>query len=511
VEDFGRELSAFAERRYRARPVVDGAELPGVAVTALAGPAGNPAAGEVEFANVRQVEDAVGGALAAWPAWEAAGVGARVAVLRRAADLLEAARAEFVALLVREAGRIISDALDEVREAVDFLRYYAAEAETLMGSPRVMSGPTGERNELRLRARGVFACISPWNFPLAITTGQLAAALVTGNAVVSKPAEQASLVAARLVALLRQAGVPSGVLQFLPGDGATIGAALVADPRLAGVAFTGSTTVARTIARVLAGQAGPGAVLVAETGGVNVLVADSTALPEQLTRDVVRSAFNSAGQRCSALRVLAVQEEIAPRVIELLAGRMATLRIGVPWELATDVGPVIDAEALQRLEIHREGLRREGRILYECRPPEFAARGQFFPPVLCEIDVISIIKEEIFGPILHLCRFPGSAWPALLAEINASGYGLTSGLHSRIGRRAREFADRVLAGNVYVNRNMVGAVVGVQPFGGRGLSGGGPKAGGPNYLVRFTTEQAVSINTAAIGGNAQLLGLRGGE
>jgi RHH-type proline utilization regulon transcriptional repressor/proline dehydrogenase/delta 1-pyrroline-5-carboxylate dehydrogenase len=504
VEALGAELGAFGDAVYGAKPLIDGAYQPGQAHPVRG--AGDPSIlGTVEFASAAQVDAAVAGALAAYPAWSASPVAARGAVLRRAADLVEAARAELVALCVREAGRCVADALDEVRETVDLLRYYAVEAEQLMARPVLLPGPAGERNELRLRGRGVFACISPWNFPLAIFAGQVAAALVTGNSVVAKPAEQTSLIAARMLLIWRQAGVPDGVLQFLPGDGDRVGARLAADPRVAGIVFTGATGTARSIQRALADGAGPGAVLIAETGGLNALVADSSALPEQLVRDVVRSAFNSAGQRCSALRVLLLQEDIAPRVIELLRGRMAKMRLGNPADLATDVGPVIDEAALAALERVRARRREQRRILYECPLPEDSKSLRLFPPLLVEIDDIAELQEEVFGPVLHLARFPASAWPAVLDAINATGYGLTCGLHSRVERRMREFSERVLAGNVYINRNLIGAVVGVQPFGGRGLSGSGPKAGGPNYLVHFVTEQTVTTNTAAIGGNVQLL------
>jgi RHH-type proline utilization regulon transcriptional repressor/proline dehydrogenase/delta 1-pyrroline-5-carboxylate dehydrogenase len=510
LEALGASLAEAAKRSYRARPLIDGMPRPGTGPAAVTGPCGTATLGTVEFAEEAHAAAALDSALDAFPSWSAVPVGERSRVLRRAADLVEAARTELASLCIREAGRCLADALDEVRETVDFLRYYAAEAKSLMAQPMQLPGPTGERNELRWRPRGVFVCISPWNFPLAIFTGQVAAALVTGNTVVAKPAEQTSLVAARVVEILLEAGIAPGALQFLPGDGTTVGARLTTDPRIAGVVFTGSTATARSIHRSLAEHAGPAAVLIAETGGLNALVADSSALPEQVVRDAMRSAFNSAGQRCSALRILAVQEEIAPRVIELLQGRMAELRIGDPADLATDIGPVIDVAAVAALARHRERMRAEARILYECPPPAGPGTGHFFPPVLVEIQDISVVKEEVFGPILHLFRFPASGWSALLEAINATGYGLTGGLHSRVERRAREFADRMLAGNVYVNRNLIGAVVGVQPFGGRGLSGTGPKAGGPHYLARFVTEQTITTNTAAIGGNVQLLGDREG-
>jgi RHH-type proline utilization regulon transcriptional repressor/proline dehydrogenase/delta 1-pyrroline-5-carboxylate dehydrogenase len=504
-ESLGSDMAVFLASQYQAEPLIDGRPAVGLDPVSVTGPAGGLPLGTVSMARVEQVGEAVSAALLAFPAWSRTDVRERSAILRRAADLVEAARAELVALCVREAGRCVADALDEVRETVDFLRYYAAQADLLLESARPLPGPTGEHNELRLRARGVFACISPWNFPMAIFTGQVAAALVTGNTVVAKPAEQTSLVAARMVQLLWKAGLPTGALQFLPGDGGGVGARLASDPRLAGVAFTGSTSTAQLIYEALGRNAGPGAVLIAETGGINVLVADSSALPEQLVRDAMRSAFNSAGQRCSALRILALQEEIAPRVIALLEGRMAELRIGDPADPATDVGPVIDEGACAALRAYRERMAAQGRVRYACALPGGLPTANFIAPCLVEISDISEVKDEIFGPVLHICQFPARDWERVLDAINASGFGLTSGLHSRIGRRVEEFASRVRAGNIYVNRNLVGAVVGVQPFGGCGRSGSGPKAGGPHYLLRFLAEQTVTINTAAIGGNVQLL------
>jgi RHH-type proline utilization regulon transcriptional repressor/proline dehydrogenase/delta 1-pyrroline-5-carboxylate dehydrogenase len=395
----------------------------------------------------------------------------------------------------------------ELREAVDFLRFYAAEARKLFGDPTVLPGPTGERNTLGMRGRGVFVCISPWNFPLAIFTGQVAAALAAGNAVLAKPAEQTPLVAFKAVELLLEAGVPRGILQFLPGDGATVGGRAVADPRVAGVAFTGSTETAKLINRSLAGRDGPIGTLIAETGGQNAMFVDSSALPEQVVKDAVYSAFNSAGQRCSALRLLCLQKDIADRVIELLIGHMQELVIGNPALLATDVGPAIDEEARGVLEAHVRKMEAEAKVLYRCSVGEGAEAGTFFPPTLIEIDSVAALEREVFGPVLHVLRFRSKDLQATLDAVNATGFGLTMGLHSRIDARARKLVQLSGAGNIYVNRNMIGAVVGVQPFGGRGLSGTGPKAGGPNYLPRFGTEYTVSNNIAAVGGNASLLSL----
>ncbi|MEY4750807.1 MAG: integrase [Pseudomonadota bacterium] len=447
--------------------------------------------------------DAVMQALhAAQPGWAATPLAERCAVLNRAADALEARTPEFIALLVREAKKTMGDAIAELREAVDFCRYYAAQAETDL-APRLLPGPTGERNELRLSGRGVFVCISPWNFPLAIFAGQVVAALVTGNSVAAKPAEQTPAVAAAFVELLVAAGLPREALTLCHGSGAALGAALVAHPLVAGVCFTGSTGVAKTIQRALAASDGPIVPLIAETGGLNAMIVDSSALPEQVVDSVVQSAFRSAGQRCSALRVLCLHEAVADGVIEMLAGALAALRSGAPEDWATDVGPIIDSAAHGRLTRHFERLTSSARLL---------ARGPLAPelasthiaPVAFELKDLAELKEEIFGPVLHVVRWNGPV-DALVARINALGYGLTLGVHTRIDSRALRIAERAHVGNVYVNRNMIGAVVGVQPFGGEGRSGTGPKAGGPLYLYRFCAERTLTINTAAAGGNVELM------
>ena len=463
--------------------------------------------GTVMDADASAIEAAFGAAAKAQVAWDATPASERAQVLERAADLFEQRTPELVAYCVREGGRTIIDSIAEVREAVDFLRYYADRARADFGPGQRLPGPTGESNELRLLGRGIFVCISPWNFPLAIFTGQIAAALAAGNAVLAKPAEQTPLVATRAVQLLLEAGAPPGVLHLLPGDGASVGARIVADPRVAGVAFTGSTETAKLIHRSLADREGPIPVLIAETGGQNSMIADSSALPEQIVMDVVQSGFNSAGQRCSALRALFVQDEIAPRVAALLAGYMDELQIGDPLLLSTDVGPVIDEEARKMLVAHAESIRRKARWSHACRLGAEHANGLFFPPLAVEIDSLSQLTREVFGPIVHIVRYSSHRLDDVIAAVNATGYGLTLGIHTRVDATARYIAARVRAGNVYVNRNMIGAVVGVQPFGGRGLSGTGPKAGGPHYLPRFATEQTVTINTAAVGGNASLLAL----
>ncbi|HEV2212482.1 MAG TPA: L-glutamate gamma-semialdehyde dehydrogenase, partial [Gammaproteobacteria bacterium] len=369
-------------------------------------------------------------------------------------------------------------------------------------------GPTGESNELWLQGRGVFVCISPWNFPLAIFTGQMAAALASGNAVLTKPAEQTSLIGAQAVRLLHQAGVPGGVHNIIPGRGSVVGQHAVADPRIAGVAFTGSTETAKVIHQTLANRDGIIPALIAETGGQNAMLVDSSALPEQVVLDVVASSFNSAGQRCSALRVLFVQEEIADRVIEVLAGYLDELVIGNPAWLSTDVGPVIDVAAKKVLDEHKTWIKTQGKVIRELRIPDEFSHGTYVAPLAVELPNLDILKREVFGPVLHIIRFKGTEFDKVIDSINRTGYGLTLGVHSRIDSQAQYIQRSVRVGNVYINRNMIGAVVGVQPFGGQGLSGTGPKAGGPHYMHRFATERTVTINTAAVGGNASLLSLK---
>ena len=441
---------------------------------------------------------------AAQPAWDALGGEERAALLIAASDLFEAHAAELISLCRREAGKTLVDAVLELREAVDFLRYYACEARTHFAAPLPLPGPTGEENRLRLHGRGVFATISPWNFPLAIFTGQFAAALAAGNTVIAKPAEQTPLIAALAVRLCHEAGIPDDVLQFAPGDGG-VGAALTSDPRIAGVAFTGSTETARAINRTLAARDAPIATLIAETGGQNALIVDSSALPEQVTRDVMSSAFQSAGQRCSALRVLYLQEDIADATLAMIRGAFEALVIGDPADLATDVGPVIDAEAKAALDGHIAAMRNAGRTVWQRDLPPGCERGTFVAPAIIEIDSIADLTAENFGPVLHVARFAADKLAQVIEAINATGYGLTLGLHSRIDATRRLVESRARAGNFYVNRNQIGAVVGSQPFGGEGLSGTGPKAGGPNYVVRFATERVTTIDTTAAGGNASLL------
>jgi len=465
--------------------------------------------GHVLESTAADVARALDVAAGAFPRWDATPALERAAILERAADAYEAARPELVALCVREAGKSLPDSIAEVREAVDFLRYYAQRARLDFGRSQPLPGPTGESNELVLRGRGVFVCVSPWNFPLAIFTGQVAAALAAGNAVIAKPAEQTTLVAALATRLLHAAGIPGEALALLPGDGARIGGLLTADARVAGVAFTGSNETASAIQRALAARPGAIAALIAETGGQNAMIVDSSALPEQVVNDAIASAFGSAGQRCSALRILCVQEEIADRVEELIAGAMQELVIGDPALLATDVGPVIDAEALGVLEQHAKAIVRGARWSHRALLPAGLEHGSFMAPLAVEIRSIAELRREVFGPVLHVLRWKARELEQLIDAINATGYGLTLGIHTRIDSTVDRVRARARVGNVYVNRNMIGAVVGVQPFGGCGLSGTGPKAGGPHYLHRFATEQTVTVNTAAVGGNASLLALAG--
>jgi RHH-type proline utilization regulon transcriptional repressor/proline dehydrogenase/delta 1-pyrroline-5-carboxylate dehydrogenase len=457
-----------------------------------------PVAGSA--ASATPVNAAVAAARHGFLAWSATPAGLRAASLEKAADLLEERKAHFIAFLQREGGKTLDDALSEVREAADFCRYYAAQGRKLFGEGEAMPGPTGESNVLRLRGRGVFAAISPWNFPLAIFLGQVTAALMAGNSVVAKPAEQTPLIAAEAIRLLHEAGIPVAALHLLQGDGA-IGAALTAHADIAGVVFTGSTEVARSINRTLAAKDGSIVPLIAETGGINAMIADATALPEQVADDVVTSAFRSAGQRCSALRLLFVQDDVADRMIEMIAGAARELKVGDPTDPATHIGPVIDSEAKERLEAHIARMKKQARVHLVGIAPE----GNYVAPHIFELADASELTEEVFGPILHVVRYPADRLDRVLQSIEATGYGLTLGIHSRIDDSVEAIIDAVQVGNIYVNRNMIGAVVGVQPFGGHGLSGTGPKAGGPHYLARFATEQTVTINTAAAGGNAALM------
>jgi RHH-type proline utilization regulon transcriptional repressor/proline dehydrogenase/delta 1-pyrroline-5-carboxylate dehydrogenase len=491
----------------RAAPLVGGEWRSGKAADVLNPGNRQQLVGKVIEADAAAIDAALSRARAAQPGWDGAGADVRGACLEKMADLMEANCEELMGIITAEAGRTIDDALSEVREAVDFCRYYAQQARAHF-AVEALPGPTGEVNELSLHGRGTFLCISPWNFPLAIFIGQVAAALAAGNCVVAKPAEQTPLIGARAIRMFHEAGVPGDVLHFLPGDGARVGGALVKDSRVTGVAFTGSTNTAKLINRELAERDGPIVPLIAETGGLNAMIVDATALPEQVVDDTITSAFRSAGQRCSALRVMFLQEDIADGVIAMLQGAMKELVIGDPAALSTDIGPVIDLEARQRLEQHVQRMEREAKLLARCELSRELPEGFYFPPQAYELDSLSQLPEEVFGPILHVIRYGGSDITGVLNQINASGYGLTLGVHSRIDGFAREVFQGTRVGNTYVNRNMVGAVVGVNPFGGQGLSGTGPKAGGPHYLLRFATEKTRTDNVVAKGGNTQLFTLQ---
>ncbi len=514
--DFGNpdELAGLerglAERRtsgFGAGPIIGGVALPGEGA-----PVTNPAdrrdlVGSSRDASVSEIAAAFDAGARAQPAWDALGGAARAACLDRAADLLESRRLDFMALAVREAGKTLPDALAEVREAADFCRYYAVQARGAFGSPSRLQGPTGELNDLSLHGRGVFACISPWNFPLAIFAGQVSAALAAGNAVVAKPAEPTPLIAARFVELLHEAGVAPQALQFTPAPGRLFGEVAFAHRALAGVAMTGSTATALTINRALAARGGPIVPLIAETGGLNAMIVDSTALPEQVVDDVMSSAFSSAGQRCSALRLLFLQEDVADVILEMIVGAMEELVIGDPAALATDVGPVITAAAAAGLAAHVAKMRTEARIVKVCPLAAEHAHGSFFAPHLIELRDAAQLTREQFGPILHVVRYRADDIEAVLESIRASEYGLTLGVQTRLESFWRLVFERTNIGNTYINRNMIGAVVGVQPFGGTGLSGTGPKAGGPHYLQRYANERTLTVNTTATGGNAALLNL----
>lgn len=499
------QMEEAMNHQWQACPLVNGEQISGMASEITDPGSRRRCIGHVVMADDVAIDRALDGANRAFAQWSMTAVEERSAYLERAADLLYEHHAELLALCVREGGRTISDAVAEVREAIDFCRYYAQLARELMASPRLLIGPAGERNTLSWAGRGVFACISPWNFPLAIFTGQIAAALVTGNTVIAKPAHQTPLVAALVVKLLHEAGIPGEVLQFLPGSGVEAGMRLVEDQRVCGVAFTGSTATAHTINQALARRQGAIPVLIAETGGQNCMIVDSSALPEQVVTDVVQSAFNSAGQRCSALRVLFLQREIAPRIFELLGGAMAELTIGDPALLSTDIGPVIDGHALDQLIQHVARMDKIGQLRYEAALPPGLAQGNFLAPRVYEIDDLPRLEGEVFGPILHVITYSSSRLDAVIEAINNAGYGLTLGIHSRIEEKAQYIQSQARVGNVYVNRNMIGATVGVQPFGGERLSGTGPKAGGPHYLYRFATERTLTVNLTAVGGDASLL------
>ncbi|PVE26002.1 bifunctional proline dehydrogenase/L-glutamate gamma-semialdehyde dehydrogenase [Microvirga sp. KLBC 81] len=497
------EIKQAASQTYRADPLLDGKMASGETRPVVSPIDGTTIAGQVTEATPEVADRAMASARAGFGAWSRTDAETRAKALERAADLLEQRRGALLHLLQTEAGKTLDDALSEVREAVDFCRYYAVQGRTLFGSGEPMPGPTGESNVLRLRGRGVFVAISPWNFPLAIFLGQVSAALMAGNTVVAKPAEQTPLIADMAVRILHEAGVSKTALHLVPGDG-RVGGRLVEHKDVAGVVFTGSTEVARIINRTLAGKDAAIVPLIAETGGINAMIVDATALPEQVADDVVTSAFRSAGQRCSALRLLCVQADVADRMIEMIAGSARELKLGDPRDVSVHIGPVIDREAKDKLDAHTDEMKRQAKVHYAGTAP---ANGTYVAPHIFELNKPHDLAQEVFGPILHVVRYRADRLEEVIQAIEGTGYGLTLGVHSRIDATVNRIVEALSVGNVYVNRNMIGAVVGVQPFGGHGLSGTGPKAGGPHYLLRFATEQTVTINTAAAGGNANLIAM----
>lgn len=503
---FLKQVEEHAAEHWVAHSLIPGNKLESTSQKSILSPSQqDDIVGHAVSADETEVKQALAIAFDHRHQWGGVSVEERALCLERAADLFQQAMATFVSLLIREGGKCIPDAIAEVREAIDYCRYYAYRARQDLVT-QTLPGPTGELNQLTLYPRGVFACISPWNFPLAIFTGQVIAALVSGNSVIAKPAEQTPLVAYQAIKLLHQAGIPETALQLLIGRGSVIGKLVMADVRIAGVMFTGSTETAKIIERGLAHREGPIACFVAETGGQNAMIVDSSALSEQTVLDIVASAFNSAGQRCSALRVLFVQEELAPKLLAMLKGYLAEMTLGLPQQLATDVGPIIDPTALKTLHDHAEDMMKQGQLVAEMDCPDHV-HGHFFAPRVFELSHLNILEREVFGPILHVIRYQAGDLNKVLDSIIATGYGLTLGVQSRIDHMITKVTSRMPVGNMYVNRNMIGAVVGVQPFGGERLSGTGPKAGGPHYLPRLCTERTVSHNLTAIGGNAKLVSL----
>ncbi|WP_295799200.1 bifunctional proline dehydrogenase/L-glutamate gamma-semialdehyde dehydrogenase PutA [uncultured Microbulbifer sp.] len=500
-----RAVQESADKQFSGGPIVDGIASKGD--QAVVNPASGSLVGHTADTSEALIDKAYASAVENQRGWNRLGGEARAKILDKVADLYEEHMDELVAIICREAGRTLNDGISEVREAVDFCRYYANGARKHFTEPTALPGPTGESNELSLSGRGVFVCISPWNFPLAIFTGQVVAALAAGNGVLAKPAEQTPCIAHRAIQLMHEAGVPQKILHLITGTGAAVGKPLLDNPNLAGVAFTGSTETAKHINMQLAAKDGPIVPLIAETGGQNVMIVDSTALPEQVVDDVIQSAFLSAGQRCSALRILCVQDVIADNLLNMLKGACEELTLGDPAKLDTDIGPVIDEKALGMLEKHRERMQLEAKPLFAFDEAKKPGSGTFFGPQVVEIEDFNLLKREVFGPFLHVVRFKAEELEDVIHRINATGYGLTFGLHSRIEGRANAIFKRVDVGNCYVNRDMVGAVVGVNPFGGMGLSGTGPKAGGPHYLFRFANEKTKTVNIVATGGNTQLFTL----
>lgn len=509
VAQFTDDIKKFSEKKWQVGPIIEGNVLLDDAnFTEVVNPAHlEHIIGEVSNTTGVQALNALEKAHRAFPEWQNTPAEKRAEYLEKAADLLEGRMTQLIYILIVEAGKILSDAIAEVREAVDFLRYYAAIAKNELSNWKKLPGPAGEDNFIFFEGRGVFLCISPWNFPLAIFLGQVSAALAAGNAVLAKPAEQTPIIAYEAVKILHEAGVPKDVLHLIPGDGAYLGKTLIPDNRVAGVAFTGSTQTAQIINKMLASRNGPIVPLIAETGGLNAMIVDSSALLEQVTMDVLLSAFRSSGQRCSALRVLFIQEDIAEKQIKMICGAAQELRVGDPIHFSTDIGPIIDKTSLNMLIKHTNKMSedRNSNLLFKVPMNVSSQNGHFFSPYIYEIQAISQLEQEVFGPILHVIRFSKAQLDKVIDDINNTGYGLTFSLQSRIQNQIDSISKKISAGNVYINRNQIGAAVGIQPFGGRGLSGTGPKAGGPNYLQRFSTEKVVSVNTTAFGGNTTLM------
>lgn len=507
LEKLALQMSQFDRDEYVAKPLVCDTDLSNLSSENVYNPANNQVFAKVFNSDKKIAEKAMAVAHNAFDTWSLVDANTRAGALDKCASLLEENMPKLMAIAIREAGKTLSNAVGEIREAVDFCRYYAAQARMEFSEPKILSGPTGELNQISLHGRGVVVCISPWNFPLAIFLGQVSAALAAGNTVVAKPAEQTPIIAYEAVKLMHEAGIPKEVLQFVPGTGEEVGRALTQDPRVAGVIFTGSTEVAKIIQQALTAKEGAIVPFIAETGGQNVMVVDSSSLPEQVVNDVISSAFDSAGQRCSALRVLYLQEDIADTVINMLKGAMDELKVYDPAFIETDIGPVIDQEAQANLNKHINEMRQSAELVHEIPQDKALEKGNYVYPTVFEINSINVLKREVFGPVLHIVRFKANELDKVVKDINATGYGLTFGIHSRIQETVNFFKTHVRVGNIYVNRNIVGAVVGVQPFGGQGLSGTGPKAGGPFYLHRLAVERTISINTTASGGNAFLMSL----
>lgn len=495
--------------QWEAKPIIGFTKIEGSPAKFVLSPQDRKQSiGQVIKATEQNMEEALQAGEKAFVSWSKTSVEERAQCLERYADLLEKNMNTLLAMACLEAGKTWNDGIAEVREAVDFCRYYASCARKIQSEPQIFRGYTGEINELNLCPRGLVLCISPWNFPLAIFTGQIVAALVTGNCVIAKPSDQTILIGYYAVKLMLEAGIPEGVIQFVPGQGSLVGKKLVADKRIKAVVFTGSTATANTINRTLVERGEEIIPLIAETGGQNAMIVDSSALLEQVVVDVMTSAFGSAGQRCSALRVLYVQEEVYPRTLELLKGAMTELNIGDPRMMSTDVGPVIDDSSLTTLKDHVAEMQKKYEIIYQCNLNEYCAGGYFMPPTAIAIDNVSALKKEIFGPVLHVIKFKRNKLDDVIEQINQTGYGLTLGIHSRVDSTVQYIRERIKVGNCYVNRNMTGAVVGLQPFGGEGLSGTGPKAGGPHYLQRLCVERTFTKDTTAAGGNASLMSLK---